>query len=416
LLNGVYKLVLSSSSATPLYLFNSPIDLGIPEFMNPNKMAFVTNGPAPFLTKVTVAEAEGISGSIYRQVSSTYRSQVLSSGVDATTKINADAMLASIKTAVEASGEKLRYPTAVYTVFRDAALATQLVSDSIADGAPGQNLVPYVYFTNEKDTDGKYHPFMIVVTYGNQSSPNGLNDVPHPPGAGGGGSYPTGKVTRFSNLDFYILPIPMKDYGQVTEVTKNVMTKSLWSDVTSTSATANVYTYADTGDNGLLINGAVMFPAYNNTLVPSHLMGELSASGCHVGQGGGGPHCHSDGYQSGYSFGVYNDADYLNKTHPPLIGFGHDGIALFGQYRTGDIAMLGYSTSLDAFGAHNHDDIGYHYHAHLVANHKAELLNYTTTLYVLMKGAYIGKTASIPYFRQTGNSYNSNKYFGGTVK
>ncbi|NBX91279.1 MAG: hypothetical protein EBQ86_14475 [Betaproteobacteria bacterium] len=74
--------------------------------------------------------------------------------------------------------------------------------------------------------------------------------------------------------------------------------------------------------------------------------------------------------------------------------------------------MLGASTTLDAFGAHNHDSIGYHYHAHTVSNYKAELLSYTTTLHVLMKGAYIGKVTSVPYFRQN-SSFKDNKYLGG---
>ena len=411
---GVYKLVVSASSATPLYLFNSPLELGIPEFLNPNKVAFVTNDPAPFLSKNSVAATEGTSGSVYRQVNATYRPQVLTPGSDATTKTHADAMLASIKTTVEAAGEKLRYAPALYTAFRDATLAYKLVSDSISDGTPGQNLVPYVYFTNEKDTAGKYHPFMVVVNYGNQASPNGLKDVPHPP-ALGSGSYPSSKVTRFSNLENYVTLIPMKDYGVVSDVSENVFTRNLWTDRTTSSLKADVYTYADSADNGLLIDGSVMFPAYNNTLVPSHLFGELSASGCHVGQGGGGPHCHFDGYQSGLSLGVYADADYVGKTHPPLIGFGYDGIALFGKYRSSDTSMLGYSTALDNFGAHNHDSLGYHYHAHVVTNHKPELLNYTSTLNVLMKGAYIGKTNSVPFFRSSG-SFNSNKYMGGTVR
>ena len=411
---GVYKLVASVSSATPLYLFNSPLELGIPEFLNPNKVAFVTNDPAPFLSKNSVAATEGTSGSVYRQVNATYRPQVLTPGPDATTKTHADAMLASIKTTVEAAGEKLRYAPALYTAFRDATLAYKLVSDSISDGTPGQNLVPYVYFTNEKDTAGKYHPFMVVVNYGNQASPNGLKDVPHPP-ALGSGSYPSSQVTRFSNLENYVTLIPMKDYGVVSDVTENVFTRNLWMDRTTSSLKADVYTYADSADNGLLIDGSVMFPAYNNTLVPSHLFGELSASGCHVGQGGGGPHCHFDGYQSGLSLGVYADADYVNKTHPPLIGFGYDGIALFGKYRSSDTSMLGYGTALDNFGAHNHDSLGYHFHAHVVTNHKPELLNYTSTLNVLMKGAYIGKTNSVPFFRSSG-SFSTNQYMGGTVR
>jgi hypothetical protein len=412
--SGVYKLVASSAAATPLYAYNSLIDLGIPEFLNPLKVAFVTNDPAPFLSKNTVAATEGTSGSIYKQVNSTYRNQVATPGVDASTKTSADAMLASIKSAVEGSGEKLRYATALYSAYRDATLAHKLVSDSIADGTPGQNLVPYVYFTNEKDSAGKYHPFMVVVNYGNQASPNGLKDVPHPPGSGTG-SYPTSQVTRFSNLENYVTRIPMKDYGLVSNVTENIFTKNLWTDRTTASLKADVYTYADAADNGLLIDGSVMFPAYNNNLVPSNLFGELSASGCHVGQGGGGPHCHFDGYQSGFSLGVYGDADYVNKTHPPMIGFGYDGIVLFGKYRSNDTAMKGYNTALDSFGGHNHDGIGYHYHSHNVYNHKAELTPYTTTLNVLMKGAYIGKTNDIPYFRAS-SSFSTNKYLGGTVK
>ena len=412
--NGVFQLVASSALATPLFVYNSVIDFGIPEFLNPQKVAFVTNDPAPFLSKNSVAATEGTSGSIYRQVNSTYRNQVSNPGVDAATKASADAMLATIKSTIEASGEKLRYSTALYSAYRDATLAHKLVSDSIVDGTPGQNLVPYVYFTNEKDTAGKYHPFMVVVSYGNQASPNGLKDVPHPPGDGSG-AYPTSKVTRFSNLENYITLIPMKDYGVVSNVTENTFTKNLWTDRTTASLKADVYTYADSADNGLLIDGSVMFPAYNNNLVPSNLFGELSASGCHVGQGGGGPHCHFDGYQSGFSLGVYADADYVNKSHPPMIGIGYDGIALFGKYRSNDSAMKGYSTPLDDFGGHDHDGIGYHYHAHNVTNHKAELLTYTTTLNVLMKGAYIGKTNSIPYFR-SGSNFSNNKYMGGTAK
>jgi hypothetical protein len=265
------------------------------------------------------------------------------------------------------------------------------------------------------DSSGVYHPFMVAINYGNQASPNGLKDVPSPPCSGQCGT----AVTRFSNLENYITMIPMRNYGQVSAVTDNAtMTTTLWSDVSGTTLAKNVYTYADAADNGVLIDGSVMFPIFNNTLVPSHLRGELSASGCHVGQGGGGPHCHADGYQSGQGLGLYNDADYVGKTHPPLIGFGYDGIALFGQYRSSDSAMLGYGTALDDFGAHDHDSIGYHYHAHTVVDYQPVNLasTYKSTLHILMKGAYIGKIDTVPYFRsRTVNSLNSNKYMGGTV-
>jgi hypothetical protein len=73
---------------------------------------------------------------------------------------------------------------------------------------------------------------------------------------------------------------------------------------------------------------------------------------------------------------------------------------------------------LDEFGGHTHDGIGYHYHAHTVANHtpvgQTAGSTYPTTMYVLMKGAYIGKVTTVPCFRGRTN-FSSNKYMGGTV-
>ena len=403
-----------STTGTPLYFYESPLNFGIPVFMNPQAVVMVTNASAPFQSKITYSSTEAV-GRIYNNVKSSYRAQVASIGSNTATKSAADSQLTSIKSALEANGEKLRYAPALYSAFRDAALATKLVSDAISDGVPGQNLVPYVYFTNEQDSAGKYHPFMVVVNYGNPSSPNGLKDIPRPPGAGTG-SYASSKVTRYTNLENYVSMIPMKDYGQVSAVTENTYTRTLWSDVTNTTKPQDVYTYADTADNGILIDGSVMFPNFNNRLLPSALDGELSASGCHVGQGGGGPHCHADGYQSGAALGLYNDSDYASATHPPLIGFGYDGIALFGIYRSSDASMKGYTTALDAFGGHNHDDMGYHYHAHTVTDYQpyGESTSLKSTLHVLMKGAYIGKTNLIPCFRGGGN-FTNNKYLGGNA-
>jgi len=403
-----------STTGTPLYFYESPLNFGIPVFMNPQAVVMVTNASAPFQSKITYSSTEAV-GRIYNNVKSSYRAQVASIGSNTATKSAADSQLTSIKSALEANGEKLRYAPALYSAFRDAALATKLVSDAISDGVPGQNLVPYVYFTNEQDSAGKYHPFMVVVNYGNPSSPNGLKDIPRPPGAGTG-SYASSKVTRYTNLENYVSMIPMKDYGQVSAVTENTYTRTLWSDVTNTTKPQDVYTYADTADNGILIDGSVMFPNFNNRLLPSALDGELSASGCHVGQGGGGPHCHADGYQSGAALGLYNDSDYASATHPPLIGFGYDGLALFGIYRSSDASMKGYTTALDAFGGHNHDDMGYHYHAHTVTDYQpyGESTSLKSTLHVLMKGAYIGKTNLIPCFRGGGN-FTNNKYLGGNA-
>jgi len=408
LTSGVYKLVSGTTSATKLYLFSSPIDFSVPTDFNPTAVTYQSNGDAAFKynAKAQSSVVEGTTGTIYSGLSAntTYQNQVKTAGSDATTKANADAYLATIKTQLVAAGSKLRYDTAVYTAFRDSLLASTLASDAISDGTPGMNLVPYVYFTNDQ-TSGVYHPFMVIISYGNGADPHGLRDVTRPPGDGTGTSgYAGQSVTRFTNRDYYAIKIPMKDYGVVTTPTANTLAKTLWGDVYSTASATiqaanpkDVLNYASTADNGIMINGAVMFPAYNNVLQYSQAAGELSLNGCHVGQGGGGAHCHADGYQTGRGVGMYNDNDYTNKTHPPLIGFGYDGVALFGRYRTTtDAALLGYSTALDSFGAHDHDSIGYHYHAHTTtATAPSGSKTYTYTVRYLIKGAYAGAINNI---------------------
>jgi hypothetical protein len=302
---------------------------------------------------------------------------------------------------------------------------------------PGQNLVPFVYFTNEKDSQGLYHPFMNIVTYTNPGSPHGLLDIPGPPFLGPGGA--STPVTRYANLDYKIIQIPMKDYGQVTNVTDNAMNSAGgWrvnlvtdsgcgqsgSPVATCPAYDN-YNYASIADMGVLIDGSIIFPVLNNTLIPSQWKGELSTYGCHIGQGGGGPHCHADAFKTGQSIvTLYNDSDYVGKTHPPLIGFGFDGVALFGVYRDGkDTSLLGYSTALDAFGGHNHDGMGYHYHAHTATmpasyniNDKGLTISASQNpVNVLLKGAWAGNINKVPNFMNN-NDLKTNPYLGGTAQ
>ena len=408
--NNYYRLVTSLSSATKLYLYNSPLTLGVPSDFNPNATAYSSGFAAPFTKNASSATTaiEGTSGSVYGHFGTKYKTQVAVAGTNTGTETAANSQLATIKS----SGVALRYDTAVYAVFRKALLANTLQSESIADGTPGQNLVPYVWFTNEADSGGVYHPFMVIVSYENQSSPNGLIDITTPPCLG---PCTSGYRTRFSNLGATTIRIPMKDYGSVSSaVTENTVMSTigtLWSDVPSTTQSKDVWNFASKSDNGILVNGANTFPAYNNALVYSQSAGELSPSGCHVGQGGGGPHCHADGFRSTWPFGIYNLSDYASKTHPPLIGFGYDGVALFASYSSTYPSMLGYSVSLEPFGGHNHDGIGYHYHAHTLTGTST---NGSYTVRVLMRGAYIGLLDSVPCFNSsTCTGANLNKYTYG---
>jgi hypothetical protein len=340
--------VASSSEATKLYIYDSPLDFSVPFDFNPAKTTPVTNPAAAYISKPADFNISRLGSEYTAQVKV---DGVAAPGTNATTRTAADAMLLKIQNSL-ASGESLRYDIKVYAAFRDGLLASTLQSDGISNGELGQNLVPYVFFTNEKDSNGVSHPYMVIMSYGNPGSPHGLMDVPRPPGQGSG-SYGSSNVTRFTNLDRYSIGIPMKDYGEVSAVDENasVLSNQLWDDVSGSKGARDVFNYASANDNGIMISGAVMFPVYNNRLMPSQADAELSANGCHVGQGGGGPHCHADGYESQGVLGVYTDADYEGKEHPPLVGFGYDGVALFGVYREDQDSQLeGFGTALDAWG------------------------------------------------------------------
>jgi len=102
-------------------------------------------------------------------------------------------------------------------------------------------------------------------------------------------------------------------------------------------------------------------------------------------------------------------------SHPPLIGFGYDGVALYGQYRTGsgldDSSLKGSSLALDSFGGHTHDGLGYHYHAH-TSTWPASGNTPSFTLHVLLKGAWAGNINQIPFFYKASN-FKNNPFLGG---
>lgn len=66
---------------------------------------------------------------------------------------------------------------------------------------------------------------------------------------------------------------------------------------------------------------------------------------------------------------MYSAANYTSTSHPPLVGYGLDGVPIFGRYLYQ--ASPGFSTPLDDCGGHTHTGIGdpyipdstYHYRA-----------------------------------------------------
>jgi len=145
-----------------------------------------------------------------------------------------------------------------------------------------------------------------------------------------------------------------------------------------------------------------------------------------------GLHYHSDGYgakvaSDNYTNNLflYNDNDYIGSSHPPLIGFGLDGIALYGVYNSNYNSMHGYNVSLDNFGGHSHGNYGYHYHAHTIQNNTSNNIDTITDgtlpleykVHAYMKGSWKGNVNNIPEFWNNGGPEYSlsqtNKYVWG---
>lgn len=399
--SGVYSLVTTTASATAFSLYQFPINVAIPTAFNPSGISAVSNARLSISSVVTdiISQMIGATGSFFRDlIPSSVQTQVAAAGSDASSTIVAEAKLTEIKTTAQANNFKLRYDVEVYKAFRNALLNTKTTAEGVVNGALGMSSAPFVYFTNEKDSSNVYHPFMVIASYSIADRPSRLLDVIRPPGEGGV-DYPSARVTRDSEAGLFLFKIPMKDYGLVSQLSENTMLKSLGTDSSTPSVTADVYNYASISTSGVAIDGMEIYPTYNNVLIPSQAAGELTSNGNHVGQGRG-IHYHADSQSGvGNELALYNLRDYVGKTHPPLIGFGLDGVALFGRYVSNYSSMKGYTTTLDDFGGHDHDGIGYHYHAHTTNATTSD--NKTYVLSVLMKGAWKGKINSIPEFWDT---------------
>lgn len=424
------SLVSSTSNATQFILYSSPFEQSLPDDFNPKNIANVTNSRLS-MNDFFDGDVSELYGKVIKDMTKTaYLNQVATDGPDPSTKSAAESMLATIKSTVEAQGNTLRYDTSVYSAFRDGALSFQLQSNSVGNGSVGMYTVPYVYFTCEADTSGtygsvgKYHPFMCVVSCGISDRPCGLMDIPRPPGDGNGG-YVNNKVTRDSTTDPHLNKIPMLDYGSVTTVTDNevMLSYNLRDDSGySTLPPYNIYNYSSIYNAGVMVDGCNINPTFNNVLNTSQFQGELGPLGSHVGRYiAGGHHYHADGHSasSNHIFNVYNNIDYIGRRHPPLIAFSLDGVALYGKYESSYSSMHGYSTVLDEYGGHSHDDYGYHYHCHEIEVNETYGGSYTTlydyevvyqnnpstlsyTQHVLLTGGYKGDVDQVPYFFEDG--------------
>ena len=417
-----FTLTSNINSAETFILHQSPLSCDMPSAFNPFQIPYVPNARVPIVNYVGTGRAKNTIRNMDTRVKSglmsKYAGQVDVSGWSSNTDISATSMLNDISANVHSNGGKLRYDLSVYAAFRKGALKTTLACDSIADGTLGQNTVPYVYYTSEVDSSGIYHPFMVIASYSISDKPNRLMDVCRPPADGdllGYGSY---DVTRDSTLQNYLTKIPMLDYDNITSLTENTMLSTLRREYIKGQGQPDIltdtpYNYASNSAIGIAIDGVVIYPLTNNTLHPAQVQAEIANTGIHIGRGMG-LHYHADGQgASPNNLNLYNTLDYETHTHPPLIGFGLDGMALYGKYNIVYTNMEGYASPLDQFGAHTHGTYGYHYHAHTVIASDLSGVIYNTSdcvgnvplpvgssynVHVLMKGAWAGKINQIPHF------------------
>ena len=402
-------LTANEADATPFFLADATelIDISIlsESDFNPSSTPWQTNAFASYPTNPAPWDfsASALFTSLVQKIDPYYASQLGSSSNASTAAATA---LESIAAALAEEGSSLRYDKSVYLAFRENALSHLFASQDIFNSMVGERTVAHIYFTNATDDDGIHHPYMVIATHNATPRPNFLIDVARPPGDGDGGGYEDQSVTRTAVLEVKTILIPLKDYGVVDDFTNNILSNSLAQDAGLTSGNYTVENYADIASMGVAIDGVVIYPALNNTLLYATAAAEITSSGAHVGRGGA-LHYHADGHAfNGNGINLYNISDYsstnASRSHPPIIGFGYDGIALYGRYESDFSTMEGFSAVLDEFGGHDHAGYGYHYHSHskeidgLIepAGPQNSIPNFTQ--HFLMVGAWKGLINALP--------------------
>ena len=388
----------TGTAFTAFSLYLPTLDQEIPFDFNPAQLERVSNDE--FLA---TWDASDKLADVNRDVMDTYEDQVVTAGLDASTTIAADAMLSTIESTLAAEGSALRYPADFYKAVRQSMLARKVEVSDNYDAVIGKNSIPYVYFTNETDSDGVHHPFMVIASYGVTEGMTHLWDVPRPPGDGTPGTeYGEQKVTRNAVGQVYMVKIPIKDYGEVESLTENTMENDLASDAPVTVDFDHL-NFASISATGIAIDGVPVYPTLNNALNVSASAGELSSIGIHSGQGLG-VHYHADAYSATHSgLNLYNAADYEGYSHPPIISLGFDGVAGYGIYLVGDTTSDGIAESLDDWSGHEHGIYGYHYHSETseqtveVVGPDGGTVSYTAHIFP-PKGAWRGRINPIPDF------------------
>ena len=349
----------------------------------------------------------------YNNVDDDYQAQL---GHSETANASAFAVLNIIEQNLETSGLSMRYNKETYIAFRDGLLGNEFQSIDMYNSVLGERSVEHVYFTSSYDDNGEYHPFMVIATHNAPSGPQFLIDVARPPGDNCcDGGYSEQNVTRNAVLEQKLIKIPLRDYGLVTDVTDNDLTEygTLAIDQNIAESDWNVDNHTSTSSTGVAVDGVIIYPASNNVLIYASLAAEITSTGIHVGRGMG-FHYHADGHAfNSNGINLYNISDYEGHSHPPIVGFVFDGIAIFGRHESDYTNMDGVSNELDEYGGHTHDNYGYHYHAYSdEVTQQSGPNSYTFQQNFLQRGAFKGLINDIPGFLNV----NTNQFMDNDIK
>ena len=395
------------------------------EAFNPASIDWQTNSFASWpvnpstdesdVTALSISHLSAPDGLAYKDIDENYRTQF---GTSDEARAVSSAYLDQIEAALNDGNESLRYDKSLYLAVRDNMLSHTFAAIDEENAVLGEPTVPFVYFTNAIDSIGKYHPFMVVGSHNGTGGPNFLIDVARPPGDGTSPSYGAQSVTRNAVLSSTLFKIPLKDYGLVSALADNDLSglNSLAQDAEVSSSSYNVFNYSSTSVNGLAVDGVKIYPAMNNTLVFAQTNAEITSSGVHVGRGMG-LHYHADGHSfNGNGINLYNIEDYEGRSHPPIIGFSLDGLALYGKYESQYSNMDGAEIALDDFGSHSHDGYGQHYHSHeKIVTNEWNGESYEFTEHFMLVGAYKGSINDIPGFQEGGTNQLKDSDLGKYV-
>ena len=420
------SLTSNASEATAFMLAdaNDLIDVIVPEDsdFNPQGTEWQTNSFAAYPETVWDYDDSQLNSDWFlEQVDDYYETQFGDS--DEASSAASDA-LDAIETVLTSQGNSLRYSKDVYLTFRESLLSYEFGAVDMYNSVLGETTVENVYFTNAADDDGVYHPFMVIASHNAPAGPQFLIDVARPPGDNCcEGGYEQQNVTRNAVLENKLVKIPLTDYGLVSTFTDNDLSSyGTLADDDGLSDTLDwtIDNYASISSSAIAVDGVMIYPASSNVLVYATFSAEVAESGIHVGQGMG-FHYHADGHSfNGNGINLYNLSDYDGHTHPPIIGFVFDGIALFGKYDSTYDSMDGYDDVLDDYNGHTHGDYGYHHHTYSTEVTQTAQ-NGATVEYVqhfLYRGAFKGLVNDVPGFLQVSPSQfmedEYKRYVGAT--